>query len=726
MMRAALTAIVTVVGVLASLAGAQVQVYTRENPPPTPALEELALRTSVSRDGITWTFAQPARVGQFINGDWYVVGPVTVTAISPAPANGRNGSTLNIPPTNTRSGFDSRIQAGRYDASLRDDPPIAMAPWDVLVSTISVDVVGQIKCMLRPSDSTLSPVRTASVLTCLPAPVPPDAFRPSYCGRSQRIYLARNLRRELLPRLPHVSNMRTLSEFAGYFRRPWIDTLTYEYDFPIEYMAQYPRETLRAEGMASLLLMLDFTDAQKEPLLVYLVQYGIDLHGIVRAGHPGWYAHGGHGNGRKLPIVMAGILLGEDDMARVSAHFPYAAFSEDQQTMYDDGWTGANVVYAGHMGADGNPGNPGWGAYEHLQPRDWEGDCIGESYRRCCTSIGWVGVALAGRFLRAEPVWDHQAFFDYCDRWMTEDDTQHLAIILAQTGRDYSASWSRQRQVWDSFTQSMWNAYRWRLDDQEVVARHVFYNNSAFDGYDAAANEGDDDAIATDKTPLLPGQKATAVNYTGYDRGINGIMIDIAGVPGTPTAADFAFRVGNSPVVNEWTAAAAPASITLRRGDGDGGSDRITITWPDGAIRGAWLRVTVRATAATGLTAADVFYVGNAPGEIGNSPYDAVVDTLDELFTLARPDGLTLDDFVVLKQHFGQAVPAGRNGDYDGNGTVDLDDFAVLKNHFGTSVPVTNPFDHNRDGTVNAADGDVCASNSGGTAGQLRLVNSPF
>ena len=43
---------------------------------------------SVSQYGITWTFDQPARVGRFVNGDWYVVGPVTVKAIDPQPLYG--------------------------------------------------------------------------------------------------------------------------------------------------------------------------------------------------------------------------------------------------------------------------------------------------------------------------------------------------------------------------------------------------------------------------------------------------------------------------------------------------------------------------------------------------------------------------------------------------------------------------------------------------------------
>ena len=60
-----------------------VVIYTPENAPATSRLEELPLKESVSRYGITWIFEKPARVGQFINGDWYVVGAVTIKAIDP-------------------------------------------------------------------------------------------------------------------------------------------------------------------------------------------------------------------------------------------------------------------------------------------------------------------------------------------------------------------------------------------------------------------------------------------------------------------------------------------------------------------------------------------------------------------------------------------------------------------------------------------------------------------
>ena len=51
----------------------------------------------------------------------------------------------------------------------------------------------------------------------------------------------------------------------------------------------------------------------------------------------------------------------------------------------------------------------------------------------------------------------------------------------------------------------------------------------------------DDAAIAPDKTALLPMQTARFANYTSFDKGINGIMVDIAGAtdPASLGAADF-------------------------------------------------------------------------------------------------------------------------------------------------------------------------------------------
>ena len=409
-------------------------------------------------------------MGRFVNGDYYVVGPVTIVSVTPRPEIGRNGSVLNLPPVNARSGFDSRVPGGRYDPKLVAALPVSMKPGDALVSSISVAEMRKLPAPLRPSDRSHSPVRSVAVLTCLGERVPADAFRPSYCDRQQRIYLARNLRRQLLPNLPRVKGPPAeagwVSEadphkWADHFQRPWIDTCSFNFDVPAEYMPHYGREVGRAVGIASLVLMSDFPAEQKERLLVNFVQYGIDLLGIVRAGHPGWPALGGHGSGRKWPILFAGIMLGDEDIQSFQSRSK-ARFGEDMQTMYGRGWNGAKALYAGHVGAEGNPRHKGWGAYEHLHPSEWQ-SMIGESYRRCCTSNAWVGQALAARIMHAEGIWNHDAFFDYVDRWMEEDDSKDIKIIKEATGQDYSASWLRQRQAWDPFVNRMWATYRHNL-----------------------------------------------------------------------------------------------------------------------------------------------------------------------------------------------------------------------------------------------------------------------
>jgi hypothetical protein len=208
--------------------------------------------------------------------------------------------------------------------------------------------------------------------------------------------------------------------------------------------------------------------------------------------------------------------------------------------------------------------------------------------------------------------------------------------------------------------------------EARVVGHHVFYNNSSLDGQNPAANIDDDDAIDPTKRPLLPGQTSGPANITSYSRGINGLMIDIADPAGVPGPSDFEFAVGTTGNPATWVPAPAP-SITVRPGNGDGNSDRVMITWPDGLVSNTWLQVTVKATAATGLTEDSVFYLANVPGDADGT------------------GSVDLDDFVALKHHFGQSDVATAGGDFDLNGHVDLDDFVALKYNFGASLPDLSP-----------------------------------
>lgn len=452
--------------------------------------------SSITKDGVTWSFAEPATAGQFINGDWWVLGPVTISAIDPPPGESApymNGSVKNMP-FERGSGFDQRLDDGVdqswwFDPALRQYPPITLVSGDTLVSSVSFDTPHTVPEPFSPWDMHPSPIRSYSILTVVPAPVSAEAFRPSYCDRGRAYHLGGDVARELLPSLPapNADDAPSLSDFTERYRRPWVDLSQFAWDTPGDYMPGYGHHMSLSNSYAALLLTLDLPPEQKVDLTNYFVQYGIDLYGCVQAGFS-YPAFGGHGVGRKIVVIFAGVLLDDADMKDVSTAYP-DSFAEDMQTVYVDripggyteAWQGARAIYGGHWGvrADGTPVdttqfNNGSGPYEQLQPRDWpvwSNEQIGEAYRRCCTSTGFVAEALATRLLGPEAVsaWNYPAFFDYADRWMTEDDTDDVAAILEQSGFDYSTDWQRQGQTrqflagripQNTFVDDMWAAYR--------------------------------------------------------------------------------------------------------------------------------------------------------------------------------------------------------------------------------------------------------------------------
>jgi hypothetical protein len=212
-----------------------------------------------------------------------------------------------------------------------------------------------------------------------------------------------------------------------------------------------------------------------------------------------------------------------------------------------------------------------------------------------------------------------------------------------------------------------------------MPGRHIFYNDSKFDGNTAGASASDDNAIATDKVALQFSGSTTAPlsAFSSYSKGINGIMIDIGGSHGAITASDFTFKVGTSATVSNWADAPAPLSVSVRAGEGVGGSDRITIIWANNAIQNTWLQVIIEGNDTLGgfntntnLAASDVFFFGSRLGDTFISSPATIVST-------AAADAL-----------------AARNNP------------AFLQ-------PVTNIYDFNKDGSVSAGDELISRFNAG-------------
>ncbi|MEK7415533.1 MAG: hypothetical protein AAB263_19690 [Planctomycetota bacterium] len=445
-------------------------VYDKSNAPPLPKLEELQLVDAVTFPepghelAITWHFTEKVRVGRFINGDIYVVGPVTVKEITPAQQMGdevptservlkenfpnftmkygqiedmgevkrqviRNGSVLNKP-MSSGAGWDSRIPQARFMPKEISKPPYAMKPGDCLMSVKSIPIDEFV--LLNNHQPT---TRVGAVLTCVKEPLPADAFRPSFHQRNHKIYLARNLKRELLYNLPKPASAPNDAGVVRMIRQiqlPWIGvTSDWGWCNPSENGPMYGQNMTNICANSAVMLQLDYSAKLKEPLLINFVQYGIDLYGAVEAGYQNWFGHGGYGSGRKLPIVMAGIMLGESDMLALDTKYPKARFGEMMQVWYGKHYLGHTTIFASHpLQYPESPELYGPAAYFDKYCKEKKDNqraiSSGQGYRHCCTTIEWVGEAVAMRLMRAEKPWGHPAFFDYIERWMKEDTKQWM------------------------------------------------------------------------------------------------------------------------------------------------------------------------------------------------------------------------------------------------------------------------------------------------------------
>jgi hypothetical protein len=378
--------------------------------------------TEVTQYGITWTFDEPREVGQFVTGDWWVVGPVTVTSVSPAPTGTRNGSEVN--PTGGGQGYDDR--GGEFDADRAVTFPLTLEVDHSLVSSAS-----------KPDGAETHNVgclQSQAVLTAVAAPLPPTALRPAYAGTYKRHFDSAGFHWEVLPDLeppPSAPDPAWLLRAADRPRIDHIGAWTIQHSCAEDNWYNgddqhpcYGREVSAFVSEAAQFVMLD--TPERDELALSLVQLGIDNYGVVRAGGS-WPPDGGHHSGRKWPVVFAAHLLNDCDMLAVGADHGDPGTGGRDATFGEDGHTyfGAEgTALFGWDCGDGfgtffEDGCTGAGAQDCRDPDGLVDGC--ESYRNCCTSAYWVGQALAALMLDARDTWSHPAYFDYVDRWMSAD-----------------------------------------------------------------------------------------------------------------------------------------------------------------------------------------------------------------------------------------------------------------------------------------------------------------
>ncbi|MEN8228389.1 MAG: T9SS type A sorting domain-containing protein [Bacteroidota bacterium] len=492
--------------------------------------------TVLEQYGITWYIEGTPEYGQYANGEYWVVGPVTLVKItpqsikynmqtlpdgSPLPDGAEsydvdriiNGSMINpeigydhgyddemtlwvpaSPPTNpyprridnyvgNKLDYKEELNIARIDtggghyAPITAQHPRIVQPNSSVISTISTDI---------PDRPILEVTAILTVVNEANKPIEGD-FRPPYCGNDKKSYFnISDLDYSSLNILERAENFLSLEEAESFFERNWIDYIP-EWTGEFTHAKQNMRESyganlaaMTSSGALALNTEYGSGTADKGTLLKRMVQLGIDYYGAVTqaGGERIFRNNGGILTGRKVPVVLAGKVLNNNDMLNIGTLRPEIHFSEDDQTFYVaqadiDLTNGAtwdpdsrDLVTTPYQEAD--LGLPEWGIRHATTPnvsnKYWE-----TAYRRCCTHSSAQGAVLAAHAMGLKEAWAHDALFDYMDRYLSiEKQIYFTGVDDPNIGENKSALYGRTPvKVFENFYGmfNMWELHRKSFGD---------------------------------------------------------------------------------------------------------------------------------------------------------------------------------------------------------------------------------------------------------------------
>lgn len=374
--------------------------------------------TSVSQYGITWRFLEDKEVGRFANGDYWVVGPVTITSITPvdpnpADSNDESGTMIN-PVPNKSQGLCTFSPPG-YDRSknIARSLPQVINPGSSVYSSRAQTVWDGNKTMFTET----------AVLTVVDSPPPAGSFRPPYAGTDKKIrwnvsQMDSGALRSLKAPIP--SNVPNREWLENATVRPLIEMIsTYQNStFKASNLDAYPRRTYGREISnisiaAGLYLNLDVPIEQKRTLMINMCQWGIDIHGLINSGMT-WNADGGHNHGRKLPLFIAARILGDQAMLDQCDAGKFSGFQEIHQHWFVSQEDINTPRYPATIApfTSEHLGMPEWSSggpwYRNRATPDWNAT----AYRMINGSPN-CGVACCVLLMNGRQQWNHEPFFRY-------------------------------------------------------------------------------------------------------------------------------------------------------------------------------------------------------------------------------------------------------------------------------------------------------------------------
>lgn len=164
-------------------------------------------------------------------------------------------------------------------------------------------------------------------------------------------------------------------------------------------------------------------------------------------------------------------------------------------------------------------------------------------------------------------------------------------------------------------------------------------------------------------------------NLINSKQGITGVGFDVDGLANGAglSASDFVFKMSpqnvfDGDLVVGWVDTPAPSSISVTAGS----PDRIIIEWPDNSIENRWLKVTMKATANTGLAEDCVFYLGHLRGE-------STGPSLGKFTVLVA-------DILNVRSNLTASQPASGMEDIDKSGTVLVADILETRSNLAKEL----------------------------------------
>lgn len=447
-----------------------------------------------SKEGIVYKFINPVSFGQYINSDYWVVGPALVSSIDPSTTlrsdgTAKNGSMLASQLSNNSSqGFDaatllqfpyaSSLNAANY---LSASSPLVLNPGDRLLSVSSGD--------------SYPAIRRASVLTCVSAEVPENYFRPAYTDPTTdgvdssyflSSYASKVANFDLTTYLTKTepSGPLVTSSVSGF----WFDPFVGANARFLRPAASMPMEdALIAAVVGDAALSLNYYNTNnytKSSVCKFLTQIGIDEYSnLVNLGSR-WADVGPQGSAKKFLMLFAGLMLNSSSMLNVGVNYPVSysgvnAFPEDNQTFFVSSVSSTiNYGYGGYSASD--VGVPEWGLLHWEDPqfdnKEWVNtSSYGTDFRRFFAMKNWVGYLMAAKVMGLQKYWNHDPLFYYFNRYFAKEievsglvSTSSIKEALAPTGKEWQYD----------FVSSM-NSYYFPSDSSSRVSGVGFHGISS-------------------------------------------------------------------------------------------------------------------------------------------------------------------------------------------------------------------------------------------------------